>query len=252
MALIQIHGTNGGRDERGLVSVVVPHLAESFEAIFGTVPEPMAGLKEVARTWTHDGGGAFRVEITFEGSVGGGGVSSEDATTYSCQSGFREEPIEAHPQIQKLIKDFNGTLDLQTGKVTFEPTLTGTGTNALAGDGGQADAPKNPMAGVEKYMALEVVWEKKYISNTKPRMASVGRVISSPPGEPPTVPNRSAWLVMPPTFTKRGNVYEVTETWQLLPEGTPKEVYNLGGGSGGAAGLENSYQGLGSASSASL
>jgi hypothetical protein len=226
----EIHGTSGSKDERGLISLVVPFLASTFEEVLAAVKAPGQGLAESARTWSHDRGGKFVVEVTFEGQAGSSNPEAE--TTYECKSSFREEPIEAHPQIAELVKKFNGQTDTSTGRVTFPATLEGSaGTSGLGGaiDGATPET-KNPMAGVEKYMALEIVWSKKYISRNKPSFARVGRVISAPPGEPPAIPKRDAWLVLPPVFVKRGSVYEITEEWQLLPEGTPKEVYNLGSG----------------------
>ena len=235
MALTEIQGTNGSRDERGLSSLVVPFLAVTFDEIFADVSPPKAGFRETGRTWAHGPAGTFNVDVTFEGY---GGDAPSEEPTYSCQSSFREEPIEAHPQIAELVKRFNGQTDITTGKVTFPATLEGSaGTNALAGQDGIAAETKNPMAGVEKYMALEVVWEKKYISKSMPGFTQVGRVVSKPPGNPPSIPKRNAWLVLPPVFTRRGTVYDITEQWQLLPEGTPPEVYNLGGGSGTSGGL---------------
>jgi hypothetical protein len=228
--LNEIHGTTGGWDERGLVTVVVPHVASKFSDVFATVPPPIAGLAETGRTWTHDAGATFRVDVTFEGGGPGGSGSRSEGPTYSCNSSFREEPIEAHPQIEELKRLYNGQTDVSTGKVTFPATLEGAaGENGLAGEEGIAAETRNPMAGVEKYMALDVVWEKKYVSGKRPNFKRVGRLTTNPPGSAPSIAGRSAWLILPPNFVKRGNVYEVTEQWQLLPEGTPVEVYNLGG-----------------------
>lgn len=241
----EIHGTTGSKDERGLISVVVPYRANNFAEIFEYV-QPPTGLKEVARTFMAGPGATFRVEVTFEGrklvnSDGSATYAKPEEITYTCSSSFREEPIEAHPKIQDLIKKFNGQTDLSTGKVTFPATLEATsGENALANEEGGSKETRNPMAGVEKYMALEIVWEKKYISTKMPSVFGVGRVIANPPGNPPQIPKRDAWLVMPAQFTKRGTVYEITEQWQLLPEGTPKEVYNLGATSDGSSGFDAS------------
>lgn len=230
MAIREILGTSGGLDERKLTEVVIPYLADTLEDCLLPVQPPL-GLRETGRTWRHEEAGLYAVDITFEGTSRAGNTSSpsDDEITYEARSTFREEPIEAHPQIQKLLKDFNGNLDTATGKITFPATLSGTsGTNALAGENGVAEEKPNPMAGVEKYMSLDIVWSKKYVSRSKPSFAMVGRVISRPPGGAPSIPKRDAWLVMPPNYTRRGNVYDIQEEWQLLPEGTPKEVYNLG------------------------
>jgi hypothetical protein len=235
-SITEIIGTNGGRDERGLVSIVVPFVARSLTEVFQDVPAPEPGLRETGRTFTHAPGGVFEVDVTFEGH---GGKEPSDAPTYSCKASFQEEALESHPQIEYLIKKFNGRMNPETMVVTFPATLKGSaGENALAGQDGIPGETKNPMAGVKGYMVPSIVWEKKYVSKNMPSFAMVGRVISKPPGGAPSVPNRSVWLVMPPDFTRRGTVYEITEAWQLLPEGTPPEVYNLGApGDGGAGGL---------------
>lgn len=229
----EVYGSGGDQDERGLVSHKVPYIARSFSEIFRVGLGGYAGLPETARTWKHDAGGVYLVEVTYEGRQTTE-VAKKELYTFSCKSSFREEAIEGHPQIEELIKKFKGSRDAQTQKVTFPASLTGAGTNGLSGEGGVADKP-NPMAGVEKYMALEVVWSRKYVSDTIPKAiyARIGKITTSPPGygaaQPPKIPKRQAWLIMPPQVTQRGNVFDVEEEYTLLPEGTPKEVYDLKG-----------------------
>jgi hypothetical protein len=113
--------------------------------------------------------------------------------------------------------------------VTFPATLEGSGgTSALAGELQTQEKP-NPMAGVEKYMSLDVTWSRNYIQKSLPSdiFNQVGKVITSPPGGAPKVKGRTAWLVNPPSVTKRGKVVEIEESWTLLPEGAPADVYNL-------------------------
>lgn len=226
---MEIHGANGSRDERGLVSHVVPYLAASFTEIFTVGEDDYFGLPETTRTWKADQAGAYVVEVTYEGSNEKDAALKEKGT-FEARSGYREEPIEGHPKIEELIKKFNGSRDAATKAVTFHETLQPTsGANGLSGDMKAAEI-KNPMAGVEKFMSLDVVWVRQYIRNTTPPAAfeNIGKIISSPPGDAPKIPNRESWLVMPPQVKKRGNVVEISEEYTLLPEGAPKAIYDLG------------------------
>lgn len=202
------------------------------------------GLPETARTWRADMAGAYLVEVTFEGSDLDDSKLKEKET-FEARSSYREEPIEGHPKIEELIKKFNGTRDAATQKVTFPATMQGTGTNALGAESSQKDTP-NPMAGVEKFMTLEVVWIRQYIRKTIPASIfnNIGKITANPPGGAPKIKNRTAWLIMPPQVKKRGNVVEISEEYTLLPEGSPKELYNLGTGS-----ADVKYESIGSGGS---
>jgi hypothetical protein len=230
---MEIHGANGSRDERGLTSWVVPYLAKTFAEVLQVGTGSYAGLPETARTWRADQAGAYQVEVTYEGTAGDDPKKdsrNEKEETFSARASYREEPIEGHPKIEELIKKYNGVRDGQTMKVTFPATLESkSGTNALAGEAGVSKETPNPLAGVEKYMALEVVWSRQYVRKEIPSsiFANIGKIVSSPPGGPPHIPKRPYWLTMPPTVTKRGNVVEITEEYTLLPEGAARDVYRL-------------------------
>lgn len=227
---MEIHGANGSRDERGLISHVVPYLAATFAEVFTVGADTYGGLPETARTWRADQCGAFIVEVTYEGQDPDNTPAKQsEKETFEARSSYREEPIEGHPKIEELIKKFNGTRDSATQKVNFPATMQGTGTNALGADSTQKETP-NPMAGVEKFMTLEVVWTRQYIRKTIPASIfnNIGKIITQPPGGAPKIAKRKAWLIMPPTVKKRGNVVEISEEYTLLPEGSPKELYDLG------------------------
>ena len=232
----EILGTSGSSENRGLASVTVPYFAATLaDALVVGRNSPLANLEYVTRSFRAGPSGHYEVEVTYEGpdTNGDGGDSDsarEAVAVYSATGSFREEPIEAHPQIRALLAKYNGQEDPSTGKITFPAMLTGTtGTNALEGENGTPKETKNPMAGVEKFMALEVVWSKSYIQRAIPRnlFTKVGRVIRKPPGPSPIIPKRNSWLINPPRLTKRGKVWDIEESWTLLPEGTPSDVYNL-------------------------
>jgi hypothetical protein len=224
---MEILGITGARDDRGLISVTVPYLATTLEAALRVGQSPLSTLTEQSRTWRAGPSGHFEVEITYEGGDGSPDSKKAAEAVYSAQGSFREEPIEAHPKIKDLVEKYNGQEDAATGRVTFPAMLEGTG--GVSALGGETVEKRNPMAGVEKFMALEIVWTKSYIQKEKPTSIfnRVGKTVQSPPGGAPSLPGRNAWLTMPPKMTKRGGVWEVEEQWTLLPEGAPTDVYDL-------------------------
>jgi len=227
----EILGTSGGRDDRGLISLTIPYFARTLEEAITVGPSVILGtLEEQSRTFRAGPSGHFDVEVTYEGDDGNPDSQKINEAVYSAQGSFREEPIEAHPKIKELMEKYNGVEDRATGRIHFDATLAGAaGVNALAAESGINKEERNPMAGVEKFMALEIVWTRSYIQKLMPAtiFAKVGRVIKSPPGNPPKISGRNSWLIMPPKVTKRGRVFEIEEQWTLLPEGSPEAVYNL-------------------------
>lgn len=224
-------GLSGSKDERGLVTFSVPYLAENEDELLSIGTGGYFGLAEVGRTWREDKAGTFVVDVTYEGRPDEPSEEQKkQEITYEAKSSFREEPIEAHPKIEELIKKYNGQRDRGTQKVTFPPVLDGTtGTDGLAGEAGSEKETINPMAGVEKFMLMEIVWTVSYIRKEVPDsiFLRVGKITKNPPGDPPRIPKRRGWLVMPPSARKRGNVVEITEEFLLLPESTPFELYDL-------------------------
>jgi hypothetical protein len=227
---MEILGITGARDERGLVSITVPYLATTLEGALQVGSPPVASLQETTRTFRAGPSGHFEVEVTFEGGrAGENDEERQEKAQYSATASYREEPIESHPKIKELIKKYNGSQDTQTFRVTFPPELETTGgTNPLATEGA-APAKRNPMAGVEKYMALELVWRRSSVLKQMPKeiFNRVGTTTNAPPGGPPRIAGRHAWLIMPPSVKQRGMLWELDEEWTLLPEGAPTDVYDL-------------------------
>jgi len=227
----ELLGAQGGRDENGIASVTVPYFAQTIDEVFSVGAASYLGLPQVSRTFQANEDGTFTVQVTYDGGDSSS-MPGREKPTYSLNSSFEEEPIEAHPNINDIVTKYGGTW--KDGRVTFPSKMPDekkdTGGLSNAGTTSGTEQKPNPMCGVEKYKKLSVQWSVTYAATVIPGsvLAAVGRVISNPPGSAPQVAGRTKWLVMPPTASKRGNVAEITENYFLLDEGTATEIYKLG------------------------
>ena len=226
----ELLGASGGRDENGICSVSVPYYAETFADVFSVGAASYGGLPQVSRTFQANPDGTFTVHVTYSGTNDPASLPGRDKPTYSLQSTFEEEAIEAHPRINEIVATYGGTWS--DGKVTF-PSKMPLDTSAKDSRGfsrkpDTAETAKaNPMSGVEKYKKLSVQWSVQYAAEEIPSsvLATVGKCVSSPPGNPPKIEGRTKWLIMPVTANKKGNVAEITENYFLLDEDIAPELY---------------------------
>lgn len=221
-------GSSGGVDDIGVVTHSVPYYARSREecrtVALGRIVD---GLPEKTRSWSHFEGGLFIVTVIYEGQLDPG--TDPKLVTYSLRGSFEEEAVEANPEINELVKKYNG--QWKDGRVIFPPTYQEAATSGIGLLKGDSTEKKNPMAGVEKYKKLGVVWQRTYAVSGIPGglLARVGRIVDSPPGAPPELKGRTKWLVMQPNANTRGNVTEITEEYFLLDEDTADGLYKKSG-----------------------
>lgn len=226
---IETHGIRLQRDRIGVVQIVIPHFVETLAETLTVGERIVIGLPEVGRHATqHESGQGYDVWITYEGD----NDPQDDVSrgVGSLRSSFREEPLESHPNILEIVRKYQGFYTRE-GKVGFNPEYTDEGDrrDGLSGASEEGSTRKNPFYGVEKYMALEVIWQWRYpaLAIRSSVLSRVGKIINSPPGNPPSIDGRSKWLVLPPSAEDRGNVKEITEEYQLLEKDPPKELHDL-------------------------
>ena len=227
----ELLGVSGGRDQNGICSVQVPYYAETFGDVFEVGAGGYGGLQETGRSFQANADGTFTVHITCEGAPlkSGQSLPGRDNPTYTMNSTFEEEAIEAHPKINEIVTKYGGTW--KEGKVTFPPKMPADKSKNLTGlallSATESNAKPNPMSGVEKYKKLSVQWEVAYAAGVIPSdvISRVGTVISNPPGNPPKLDGRTKWLVMPPTANKKGNLAEIKEVYFLLDQDIAPEIY---------------------------
>jgi hypothetical protein len=115
----------------------------------------------------------------------------------------------------------------------------GNGGSAGMPGGGAATAAStpNPMFGRQDYFSLDGQYTMRYALSNKPTGYSKINLIvdtSALPGQPPSdLPSDRNWLVVPPTFKRRGLIFEVMETyWLSYAGGWNIPSYTSPGGQG--------------------
>lgn len=222
---IQTQGISAGKDQRGLVTVTIPVAPISLEE-FLTFPVAIPfGTAETGRTMEDRGNGTYKLLVTCQGIDGAEG----ETETYEMDSSFAEEPIETHPDIVKLRKDYGGQLT-PDGRIIFPETLTvqrNRNLSALTAD--NSTAVKNPMFGTTTWFSLKSIFRHTYLRKTIPGnlLNKIGTIEKRLPKGFPTPSGRN-WLVMPPRVILRGNTYEISDEKMLsAPGGWNPGVYKF-------------------------
>lgn len=237
-APFELHGEQGDQDELGVVTWMIPYYVESKAAIFTVGEPPMPGLSERrgGRRWrdAEEGlKGAYEVEVTWEGYVGEGDPEDQEHV-YNLDPEFREERIETHPLWVEIADFYRGTYDEENKEVSFKEFLDHTSHTGLSSGKGPRkgkgkEAIKNPLFGVETYLELGGLFTESYLKNSYPTgiLDRIGTIVKSLPAGFET-PADKDWLFMPPSISKRGGVFTVTERLGLsAPGGWPPKVYKL-------------------------
>ena len=199
------------------------------------VPVPAGGVLLVGEQ-CRPFGGAFKSTWTFQGIQGDGKSVTfkdrENSLDYSFEPGFSQIPIQLHPDFQSLLASYDGQPDNEGARVIWPPTLGGSGGQQIglgAGAGAGNEKP-NPMFGVQDYFRMEGTYRHRYAGKTLPNdlFDDSGRAVPSKSlgGEPPELTEGRNWLKVPPTYRRRGAIFEITEMfWLSGPRGWPVPVY---------------------------
>jgi hypothetical protein len=169
-------------------------------------------------------GGCYKTTWTFEGINGDGkSVTFKDRTNsldYGFDPGFAQVPIQTHPFFQDMLTQFGGYPDPSSSTVLWPTTMPSGGGPAVgASTANNNAATPNPMFGRQDYFSLDGQYHMRYAVLTKPTGYSKINLIvdtSALPGQPPSdLPSDRNWLVVPPTYKRRGLIFEVMETYWL-------------------------------------
>ncbi|NDD52831.1 hypothetical protein EBZ39_02955 [bacterium] len=225
------------RDERNMLSVQVPFRVPTLDETLTVSAGAPFGLPEVGRAVNQlEGGAGYQVVITHEGTTGEN--EGEADGTIEFDQMFREEPLESHPNWDKIKAEYGGSVvDKELNFPEFLGNATtarvGTLTKGLTGD--YADAARssqrrNPLFGQKTYLALYVVYRRSYVRKTFPKgiLDLAGSTRAKLPGGLPTPKGRN-WLIQPPKVQRRGTSWEVTEEWILSKPGEewPRWVFDV-------------------------
>lgn len=203
---------------------VVSDLAGVFSV--GQTLHPELGIPEVSRSWSQlEGCMGYEVSIKYEGKLQEGA----DADEYTLDVSFSEEPIESHPNWDRIKKEYRGSINSE-GEVEFQEYIRmPKKLNTLPGSKGFS---KNPMLGHKTWMALRAVIRHTYTSKRRPNLNMIGKIVKRAPGGYET-PEGHDWLVMPPKARKKSGGkdpdqerFEITVEYLLSPMGGwPEAVY---------------------------
>src|ERR1051325_9201106 len=149
-------GITGSVDEKlGLVALTVPYVspdnlqtdAELIAWCVTVVPDPLpvSGVPLVSRKFSQMPSGAYKLELTFDGSQDPDNAEGED---FSLEGTLSEDRIETHPRITQLIEDYQAK-KLPDGHYFFPPTLFTEDPNSVAI--GVGERTRSPMSGTDSY-----------------------------------------------------------------------------------------------------
>lgn len=247
---IKTEGATGSKSKEGVIQWVIPYYVPDVSQVQIVGKEPYEGCTEVSRSWTcnHDGSTpSYIVTVTYEG---GSTTSESESTTYgdadsqvwSLDFEMAEEPIASHWNWEK-IKDKYKAVNLANDTRyhddwAFPVTLEGGGSSSSSGLGNKGksgDGEKNPMYGVTTYLVMTAVVSVSYAKKTLPGnvIQNIGKLYKEIPDAPSQFNNldtgKRDWMKMPPQISKRGNVWQISESWRLSEYYEwPREVYSDG------------------------
>jgi hypothetical protein len=138
--------------------------------------------------------------------------------TYELGGGVSEESIETHPNFETTI---GGTPSEPLNNAIFVDKDNQPTTDDEKGI--FAEFGRCIMAGVEAYRIPTAIWTKTSFSQNRPSVLRNLGKIESPDGPNPTLGSR-IWMVISSSYRKRGRIYELRESWEMLGEGESHEL----------------------------
>ncbi len=228
---------SGGRDENGIITITQPWWCDTLEECF-TVggPSPL-GLAEKSRSfgvWDPDSiNGGFQVGITYEGLDTE--FPEKDSETFDLDDEFSEQPIEKFHDLEMLQEKYGAEMQDIDGekKLIFPPSMPSGQSSGGGGfgKGEEASGEKNKLFGQKTFPQYESVWVHTYSRKSMPRdlLSRVGRVVTKPPGNPPTPKDRD-WFIMAPVVQvfKGQRGVRIVDKYKLSPPGGwPKGIGDI-------------------------
>jgi hypothetical protein len=222
----ETEGATGSKSREGVVQWVVPYYVSSLSLV-DSLPSTYEGCGKVSSTWVSNNDGTSPsaiVTVTYEGaddtSMNMNG-DEYDKPSWSIDFDLIEMPIESHWNFEKIKNMYGGGYDPDDPeRWLFPKTMpVGSGGTGLK-KGNDGEGKENPMYGVRTYIVMYTRVSKSYTKKTTPDVVSkIGKQLAGIPGAPSEfndlAKGERSWLQLPPRVSKRGKVWEVTESWKL-------------------------------------
>jgi len=135
---------------------------------------------------------------------------------YEFQVGAASVPIETHPNFTGE-NGFGGTAESSRENNTIFRDAENNSITYRTNNRTYFDrfAAGHPLHGTESYLAMNTArWRQKYVSSSPPSLTGIGKLDSTPPGNPPAAKGYT-WLYMGANFTKVGSVYRISREWMM-------------------------------------
>jgi hypothetical protein len=242
---IKVEGATGSKSKEGVIQWVIPYYVPDVSQVQTVGKTPYENCTEVSRSWTcnHDGSTpSYIVTVTYEG----GSSESDNSATYgdtdsqvwSLDFELAEEPIEAHWNFDEIKKQYGGKWEdheNQQGWVFPKELPEGSSAKSGLSSSKNGGKPQSPMFGVKTYIVMNCTASVSYTKKTLPAavIGAIGYSYQKIPGAPQQFNDLDTadrnWMKMPPQISKRGSVWQISESWRLSEYYKwPKEVYPNG------------------------
>jgi len=187
------------------VSVVTPTLTSTKSINSKT-------LRAVSVNVVSSGGGFTEITTTYQGD-GGTSTLQQDASNATG-----EEPIATNRNFNVSMDGAPSIVDLSGGRATLgvDGLVTGTGGSLFDSEGGFLYFTKNSKAqffGVSSYLSPNLLYKRSFSTSTQPVLSSVGKIVT-PSADFPAVTAGATWICIGISYTKKGNVYDVTHDFR--------------------------------------
>jgi hypothetical protein len=169
-------------------------------------------LRAVSINVTSSAGAFQELVVTYQGG-------KNTSLQQDASNSTGEEPIETNPYFQQ--QDAIGSpsiVEFSGGAATLQAdgSVVGTGGalfNLNGGFEGFRSNAKYNFFGVSSYLNPDLVYRRSFVTDTKPDVSKVGRIVD-PTSDFPTVTAGSTWLCLGISYTKKGTSYDVTHDFR--------------------------------------
>jgi hypothetical protein len=204
-------------------------------------PPPVPGGVLLMGEQTLKERGRFATIWTFQGINGDGkGVTFKDRSSsidYGFDPGFAQVAIQAHRDFLKMMERFQGFPSNDGTTVIWPPELEDQAGSSGSGLslGKRKESTLNPVYGIQSHFEMEGIYRHRYAERRVPAhlFRGVGFIADKLPGEAPDLKDLGGetrnWLKAPPSYSRKGVVFDITEYyWLSRRGGWPEPVYREG------------------------
>ena len=165
--------------------------------------------------------GSFtQYEIEYSGRASNSSAPPETSVVEASLTGStQEEPIASNYHFS-VARSGSPSLITASGGAVTEGNASTTGGALFSQDGeflGFTKYAKKRLFGVQSYLNPNITYSLNFVTNTRPSLDKVGKIMSYVTGAP-TLQDGKNWMLASITYRKQGSDYNVTQTFQASAE----------------------------------